>query len=63
MPIPEEPILFAKFNSAICGLTMISSCAYITKLDWEVELGVVIGKDGKYIDEATPSITWLVIAL
>ena len=52
MPIPEEPILFAKFNSAICGPDDdIIMPRTSTKLDWEVELGVVIGKDGKYIDE------------
>ena len=51
-PIPEEPILFAKFNSAICGPNdEIIMPRGSTKLDWEVELGVVIGKDGKYISE------------
>ena len=48
MPIPKEPILFAKFNSAICGPDDdIIVPRTSTKLDWEVELGVVIGKDGK----------------
>ena len=42
MPIPEEPILFAKFNSAICGPNDdIIVPRASTKLDWEVELGVV----------------------
>ena len=51
-PIPEEPILFAKFNSAICGPDDdIIKPRTSTKLDWEVELGVVIGKEGKYISE------------
>ena len=51
-PIPEEPILFAKFNSAICGPNdEIIMPRGSTKLDWEVELGVVIGKEGKYISE------------
>ena len=51
-PIPEEPILFAKFNSAICGPDdNIIKPRSSTKLDWEVELGVVIGKEGKYISE------------
>ena len=54
MPIPKEPILFAKFNSAICGPDDdIIMPRTSTKLDWEVELGVVIGKDGKYIEEAS----------
>ena len=53
-PIPEEPILFAKFNSAICGPNDdIIVPRTSTKLDWEVELGVVIGKEGKYISEDT----------
>lgn len=53
MPIPEEPVLFAKFNSAICGPDDdIIMPRTSTKLDWEVELGVVIGKEGKYISEA-----------
>ena len=51
-PIPEEPILFAKFNSAICGPNdNIIMPRDSIKLDWEVELGVVIGKEGKYISE------------
>jgi 2-keto-4-pentenoate hydratase/2-oxohepta-3-ene-1,7-dioic acid hydratase in catechol pathway len=50
---PPEPILFLKANSAICGpndATIIPRGS--VKTDWEVELGVVIGKPGKYIAEA-----------
>ena len=45
MPVPAEPILFTKPGSALCGPTdPILKSPGMTKLDWEVELGVVIGK-------------------
>jgi 2-keto-4-pentenoate hydratase/2-oxohepta-3-ene-1,7-dioic acid hydratase in catechol pathway len=45
MPVPTEPILFTKPGSSLCGPTdSILKSARMTKLDWEVELGVVIGK-------------------
>ncbi|HMM09927.1 MAG TPA: ureidoglycolate lyase [Paracoccus solventivorans] len=51
--IPEEPIVFAKWTSAICGPDDdVEIPRGSTKTDWEVELGVVIGKGGRYIDEA-----------
>jgi 2-keto-4-pentenoate hydratase/2-oxohepta-3-ene-1,7-dioic acid hydratase in catechol pathway len=53
MPIPAEPVIFMKATSAICGPdddVVIPRGS--TKMDWEVELGVVIGKPGKYIAEA-----------
>ena len=45
LPIPPEPIVFLKATSAICGpnddtIQPLNS----TKLDWEVELGIVIGE-------------------
>ena len=49
---PEEPILFAKATSAIIGpnddveIPRTSSAT-----DWEVELGIIIGKKAKYISE------------
>lgn len=52
MDVPEEPVLFFKATSAICGPDdniIIPKAA--TKTDWEVELGVVIGKAGAYLDE------------
>ena len=50
--VPEEPILFMKATSAVCGPDDdIVVPRGSTKTDWEVELGVVIGKPGKYIDE------------
>ena len=53
MKIPPEPVLFLKANSAISGPNdPIEIPRGSNKTDWEVELGVVIGKPGKYIDEA-----------
>jgi len=52
MKVPSEPVLFMKATSAICGPTdPIIIPRGSQKTDWEVELGVVIGKAGKYIDE------------
>ncbi|MGY8934597.1 MAG: fumarylacetoacetate hydrolase family protein [Alphaproteobacteria bacterium] len=51
--VPSEPILFMKANSAIQGPNddvIIPRDSEQT--DWEVELGFVIGKGGKYINEA-----------
>ena len=51
--VPPEPIVFFKATSAICGPNdNIEIPRTSTATDWEVELGVVIGKDTKYIDEA-----------
>ncbi|MBK5946918.1 ureidoglycolate lyase [Rhodobacter veldkampii DSM 11550] len=51
LPVPAEPVVFAKWTSAIAGpdddLTLPRGSV---KTDWEVELGVVIGKPGSYID-------------
>jgi 2-keto-4-pentenoate hydratase/2-oxohepta-3-ene-1,7-dioic acid hydratase in catechol pathway len=52
MAVPAEPVLFMKATSAICGPNdnvVIPRGAQ--KTDWEVELGVVIGKEAKYVDE------------
>lgn len=49
--IPDEPIIFNKWTSAIIGPNdNVELPRNSTKTDWEVELGVVIGKAGKYID-------------
>lgn len=53
MAIPQEPIIFNKWTSAICGPNdPIQIPRDSVRTDWEVELGVVIGKPGVYIDEA-----------
>jgi len=47
MPVPKQPILFAKFSNAIAGPydPILHPGETVTaKLDWEVELGVVIGR-------------------
>jgi 2-keto-4-pentenoate hydratase/2-oxohepta-3-ene-1,7-dioic acid hydratase in catechol pathway len=51
--IPEEPIVFMKATSAICGANDdIVIPKGSQKTDWEVELGVVVGKELRYVDEA-----------
>ena len=53
MPVPAEPILFMKATSAISGPNdPIVIPRGSKKTDWEVELGVVVGKPAKYIAEA-----------
>ena len=50
--VPPEPVIFAKFNSAICGPNDdVVIPRNSSKTDWEVELGIVIGKEAKYISE------------
>ena len=50
---PTEPIMFMKATSSICGPNdNIEIVSGSKKLDWEVELGVVIGKDAKHISES-----------
>jgi 2-keto-4-pentenoate hydratase/2-oxohepta-3-ene-1,7-dioic acid hydratase in catechol pathway len=56
MPIPTEPVLFMKAVSALTGphddvILPPSS----EKSDWEVELGVVIGTEIRYVDQSTAS--------
>ncbi|MCG7600019.1 fumarylacetoacetate hydrolase family protein [Halomonas sp. McH1-25] len=51
--VPSEPVIFNKWTSAICGPNDdVKIPRGSQKTDWEVELGVVIGKAGRYIDEA-----------
>jgi 2-keto-4-pentenoate hydratase/2-oxohepta-3-ene-1,7-dioic acid hydratase in catechol pathway len=53
MALPAEPVIFMKATSSICGPNDdIVIPRGSKKTDWEVELGVVIGKPGKYIEEA-----------
>ncbi len=50
--VPPEPVLFLKANSAICGPNdAVVIPRGSQKTDWEVELGVVIGKPAKYVTE------------
>lgn len=51
--VPPEPILFSKATSAIIGpYDDVHLPRASTKSDWEVELGVVIGKRAGYVEEA-----------
>lgn len=53
LPIPDEPVIFAKFPSAVSGPDDdILFPRGAQKMDWEVELAVVIGKTAKYVSEA-----------
>jgi 2,4-diketo-3-deoxy-L-fuconate hydrolase len=53
MPIPSEPIVFMKATTCITGPSDdVIQPRGSTKLDWEVELGVVIGTTAKYVSEA-----------
>jgi 2-keto-4-pentenoate hydratase/2-oxohepta-3-ene-1,7-dioic acid hydratase in catechol pathway len=53
MKVPSEPVVFMKATSAICGPDDdIVIPRGGTKTDWEVELGVIIGKPAKYVTEA-----------
>jgi ureidoglycolate lyase len=51
-PIPKEPIVFMKATSAVCGPNDdVEIPKGSEKTDWEVELGIVIGKPAKYAPE------------
>jgi len=53
MPLPEEPILFMKPPSCAIGARdAVVLPQGSSKSDWEVELGVVIGKRARYVSEA-----------
>ena len=50
MELPEEPVIFFKATSSIIGPNDdIEIPRHSVKTDWEVELGVVIGKHAKYV--------------
>jgi ureidoglycolate lyase len=53
LPVPSEPVVFNKWTSAVVGPNDdVEIPRGSTKTDWEVELGVVIGKPCKHVDEA-----------
>lgn len=53
MPIPSEPIVFMKANTSLCGPNDATEKPRgSTKLDWEVELAIIIGTRAKYVSEA-----------
>lgn len=52
-PIPAEPIIFMKATSSITGPNdNVIIPRRSKKTDWEVELGIVIGREARYVDEA-----------
>lgn len=53
LALPEEPVIFFKATSSIIGPNdIVDIPRNSVKTDWEVELGVIIGKHTKYVDEA-----------
>lgn len=53
MPIPSEPVVFSKWTSAVVGPNDdVKIPRGSLKTDWEVELGVVIGKQASYVEES-----------
>ena len=51
--VPPEPIIFAKATSSVIGPNDdVEIPKKSVKSDWEVELGVIIGKEAKYISES-----------
>jgi len=53
LPLPKEPIIFIKSLSAYCGPNDdVKIPRGSLKTDWEVELGVVIGRTARYVSEA-----------
>ena len=52
LPIPAEPVIFSKATTCINGPNdKVIVPRHSTKLDWECELGVVIGKKAQYVSE------------
>ena len=52
MPIPKEPIMFMKATSAVVGANDdVTIPKDSNKSDWEVELGIVIGKTARHVSE------------
>ena len=54
MPTPTEPVLFMKATTCLTGPNDdVIQPKNSTKLDWEIELGIVIGTQARYVDEAS----------
>ena len=52
LPIPTEPIIFMKATTCISGPNdPVVKPRHSTQLDWEVELGIIIGKKAQYVSE------------
>jgi 2-keto-4-pentenoate hydratase/2-oxohepta-3-ene-1,7-dioic acid hydratase in catechol pathway len=60
MAIPAEPIIFSKAPSSLCGPNdNIIIPKGSTKLDWEVELGIVIGRRAQYIPSVEKALDYV----
>ena len=60
MPIPPEPVVFMKASNTVIGpydSVLIPRASQ--KTDWEVELGVVIGKTARYIDDKAKALQYV----
>ena len=54
MEIPKEPIVFQKGSNTVIGpYDSVQIPRKSIKTDWEVELGIIIGKDARYLSSAT----------
>jgi len=52
MPLPKEPVVFSKTTTSICGPNDDTiQPKESTKLDYEVEIGIVIGKRARYLEK------------
>jgi 2,4-didehydro-3-deoxy-L-rhamnonate hydrolase len=52
LPIPKEPLVFLKATSSLCGPNdTVMLPEFSTKGDWEVELGIVIGRRASHVEE------------
>ena len=52
-PIPEEPVVFYKTDTCICGpYDNVIQPPQSTKLDWEVEIAIIMGAQARHVDEA-----------
>jgi 2-keto-4-pentenoate hydratase/2-oxohepta-3-ene-1,7-dioic acid hydratase in catechol pathway len=53
MAVPTEPVIFMKTTTSLCGADDdVIQPPHSTQLDWELELGIVIGRKAQYLDEA-----------
>lgn len=60
MAEPDEPIIFMKATSALSGpFDPIRKPRSSTELDWEVELGIVIGKTARYLESESEALSYI----
>jgi len=60
MPVPEEPIVFLKAANTVVGpYDEVLIPRTSVKTDWEVELGVVIGREARYVDSVEAAAAYI----